>query len=179
MQLFMRRPNLDDLPAIPHLPDGYTLRERREGDDEALAALLALTFEDANWSAERVRQEFVDSSHVQKMFVIDYNGVPVATASAALRPEAYPDSGYVHYVAAHPEHGGKRLGYIASLAVLHEFVRLGCRDAVLETDDFRLPAVRTYLNLGFIPETRHESHPARWAAVEANLAVRTAPAQNP
>jgi mycothiol synthase len=172
MQLFMRRPDLNNLPAIPELPAGYILQERQERDDETLAALLSLTFEDPNWSAERVRQEFVTSTHVQKMFVITYKDVPVATASAATRPEEFPGSGYVHYVAAHPEHAGKRLGYIVSQAVLHEFIELGCNDAVLHTDDYRLPAIKTYLNLGFVPEPCHESHEERWSIVKQNLGIK-------
>ncbi len=39
------------------------------------------------------------------------------------------------------------------------------------TDDWRLPAVKTYLNLGFEPEIIHESHPARWKAVFETLGV--------
>ena len=167
----MRRANLDALPEIPALPEGYTLREYRDGDEEALAALLCLTFEDSEWTATRVLKEFIVAPDVKKMFVIDYAGHPIATASARLLPETFPDSGYVHYVAADPQHAGKRLGYIITLAVLHEFIRLGCKDAVLETDDFRLPAINTYLNLGFIAEHRDESHPALWEQVGAQLAI--------
>ncbi|HZP80664.1 MAG TPA: GNAT family N-acetyltransferase [Chthonomonadaceae bacterium] len=168
-QLFMRRPNLDDLPEIPPLPPGYTLREYQPGDLEPLAALMQKAFEDPQWTPEKVRKTLIDAPDVKKTFIIDYQGKPVATASARLLPEQYPGSGYVHFVAADPEHKGQRLGYIVSLAVLHEFVRLGCQDAVLETDDFRLPAIKTYQNLGFEPEHRHESHPERWAETLARL----------
>lgn len=169
MQLFMRRPNLDNLPELPPLPDGYSLREYHVGDEKPLANLLALTFEDAAWTSKKVRATFIDAPDVEKMLVIDYEGVPIATASARLLPDAYPNSGYVHYVAADPAHKGQRLGYIVTLAVLHEFRRLGCKDAVLETDDFRLPAIKTYLNLGFVPEHRHETHPQRWTDINHKL----------
>ena len=89
----------------------------------------------------------------------------------AFLPDAYPDSGYLHWVGASPDYAGKRLGYAVTLAVLEEFVRLGCKDAVLETDDARLPAIRTYLNLGFLPTHRHETHAERWSAIEQNLAA--------
>jgi len=169
MQLFMRRPNLDDLPELPVLPGGYLLREYQEGDETPLADLLALTFEDASWTPEKVRSTFIDAPDVEKMMVIAYRGVPIATASARLLPKLYPNSGYVHYVAADPEHKGQRLGYIVTLAALHEFLGLGCQDAVLETDDFRSPAIKTYLHLGFAPEHRHETHPQRWAAIHQRL----------
>ena len=40
------------------------------------------------------------------------------------------------------------------LAALYEFARMGLTDAVLETDDDRLAAIKTYQNLGFQPEHR-------------------------
>jgi mycothiol synthase len=112
---------------------------------------------------------------VKKTFVIESDGEIVATASARLLPEAYPGAGYVHYVAASPHHAGKKLGYLVSLATLHEFVQMNCQSAVLDTDDFRLPAVKTYLNLGFAPHHSDDSHAQRWATVDASLAARQKP----
>jgi mycothiol synthase len=169
-QLHMRRPNLENLPPLA-LPDGYTLRESSSGDEAGIAALLQTTFGDT-WTSDRVARELTQSDDVKKTFVLENNGEIVATASARLLPEAYPDAGYVHYVAALPDHAGKRLGYLASLATLHEFVRLNCKTAVLDTDDFRLPAIKTYLNLGFAPYHRDGTHEARWAAIDATLASR-------
>lgn len=168
-QLFMRRPTLDGLPSLPDLPPGYAVRSYQEGDLEALAAVLRRAFDDETWTPDRVRGALVDASDVVRVLVVDFNGAPVATASARLTLE-HSGSGYVHWVAVDPAHQGRGLGYAVSLAVLHEFALLGCRDAVLETDDPRLAAIRTYLKLGFWPEHRHESHPARWAAVEVGLA---------
>lgn len=167
-QLFMRRRDLKDLPDIP-LPEGYVLREYRQEDREGLAALMQAAFEDATWTPGRVQRDLQDDPTVVKTFVVEKDGVIVATASARLLPETYPGSGYVHWVAAHPEHAGQKLGAIVSLAVLREFVRLGCADAVLETDDHRLAAIKTYQNLGFEPEHRHETHLERWARIIADL----------
>lgn len=169
-QLFMRRADLNDLPALPSLPDGYVLRLASDTDADALAALLQAAFDDETWTTDRVRADLLDAPDVVSTFVIDFDGRPAATASARLRPGQFFDSGYVHWVGALPDHAGKRLGFIVSLAVLHEFVRLGCRDAVLETDDFRLPAIKTYHNLGFQPEMRGETHEERWKAVAEKMA---------
>lgn len=166
----MRRLNLDALPALPPPPDGYRLRLAEDADADALAALLRAAFDDDAWTVARVRADLLDASDVVSTFVVDFDGRPVATASARLRPDSHPGSGYLHWVGALPGHAGKRLGFIVSLAVLHEFVRLNCRDAVLETDDFRLPAIKTYQNLGFRPEFRDETHEARWEVVEETLA---------
>ena len=121
------------------------------------------------FTAERVAAWLLNDESIATVFVIDFGGVPVATASARLLPNDYPGSGYVHWVGASTAHRGKRLGALVSLAVLYEFARLGCRDAVLETDDFRVPAIKVYLNLGFVPEYRHATHAPRWSALQDAL----------
>src|SRR5215207_2363046 len=149
-QLFMRRPHLDDLPPLPPLPPRYDLRTASLADEEALAATMRSAF-GPEWSVEKVRRELLNDPSVVETIVATVGGVPVATASVRLVPEAYPGSGYVHWVGTDAAHRGKRLGYAVTLAVLYRFRDLGCRDAVLETDPFRLPAIRVYLNLGFLP----------------------------
>ena len=61
------------------------------------------------------------------------------------------DTGYLHWVATVPAHAGKKLGSFVSLAVLYKFQQEGCQNAVLETDDHRLAAIKTYLRLDFHP----------------------------
>lgn len=168
-QLLMRRHDLANLPPLPELPPGYTLREYREGDLEPLAALMRAAFQEDTWTPEKVRTALVDAPDVQKTLVIDFEGRPVATSSVRLLPDRFPDSGYVHWVAADPAHQGQRLGYAVTLATLHDFAQLGCKDAVLETDDHRLAAIKTYQNLGFVPEHTHDSHLERWGRIASDL----------
>src|SRR5207244_622818 len=103
------------------------------------------------------------------VYVIACQGAPVATASARLLPAVYPGSGYLHWVATDPGHRGRKLGWIVSLRVLYHFRDLGLKDAILETDDFRLPAIKTYLEQGFVPEYTDDSHPERWKRVMEQL----------
>jgi mycothiol synthase len=58
---------------------------------------------------------------------------------------------------------------MASLATLHAFRKLRCKDAVLHTDDFRLPAIKVYLELGFCPEYAHATHAPRWSRLSSSL----------
>lgn len=168
-QLCMRRPTLDDLPPPPPLPAGYALRIAEAADAAGLAALLASAFEQA-WTVDRVREALLDAPDVETTFVVAVDGRPVATASARLLPAIYPGSGYVHWVGAHAAHRGRRLGVAVTLAVLHRFRALGCRDAVLETDPPRLPAIRTYLGLGFGPEPRDVAQERVWREIVDGLA---------
>ncbi len=167
--LFMRRPDLANLPPLPDLPPGYTLRDYRSTDLDSLSAMMRVAFEDEQWTSERLRNVLTEAPDVKRTFVVEYDGLPVASASARVLPEDHPGSGYVHWVAVAPEHRGQGLGYLVTLATLHEFRAMGLHDAVLETDDHRLTAIKIYQNLGFKPEYRHDGHIERWAMVLANL----------
>lgn len=165
-QLLMRRPRLDDLPPLPPLAGGDVLRVAGPNDAEALAVVLDSAFgPDAPWNAAVVRRRLLDAPDVVETLLLEANGEPVATAAARLDPAGFPGSGYVHWVGVHADHRGRSLGRIVTLAVLHRFVALGCRDAVLETDPHRIPAIRTYLRLGFVPEPISPEHKAIWRSI--------------
>jgi mycothiol synthase len=169
-QLFMRLPDFEHLPPMPPVPPGYERRMAVAADAEGIAATMASAFA-PDWTVERVQSALLDAEDVPKTFLITFQGLPVATASARLVPDQYPGSGYVHWVAVHADHRGKRLGYIVSLEVLRYFRSIGCRDAVLETDPPRLAAIRTYLNLGFVPENVDPEHEAHWRDIRQTLGV--------
>lgn len=167
-QLLMRRPRLDKLPPLEEPPAGYALREAGGADAkdvEGLARVLTLAFPEDPWDADRVRRELTDAPDVEATFVIDHAGLLVATASSRYVPDRFPASGYVHWVGADPGHKGRRLGRVVTLRALHFMREKGRADAVLETDDFRLPAIRTYLDLGFLPEDAHPGDLDRWTRI--------------
>jgi mycothiol synthase len=170
-QLLMRRSNLDTLPELPALPPGYVLRIACEDDLTELARLLAAAFPDEAWTVEKAYGSLFADKTVKTVFVVEHAGTLTATASARLLPDAYPDSGYVHWVGSDPAHRGLKLGFIVTLATLHEFVALGCQDSVLETDDSRIPAIKTYLKLDFAPVYRDETHRERWEKIDAQVKV--------
>jgi len=169
--LLLRRPDLNDLPALS-LPEGYTLRVGVPEDAEGLASCLQKAFPEMTWTPENATNWLLTEPSVKTVFVIEHDTQIVATASARLLPEEFPGSGYIHWVGGDPEHRGKRLGYLASLATLQEFVRLGCQDAVLHTDDPRIPAIKVYLALGFRPDNWHATHPSRWGRLRHVLGER-------
>ena len=172
-QLCMRRPNLDDLPKV-ELPDGYSLRTSQEGDGLHWAKIVQESFEDPSFNESRF--ECVMKAHAayrpeRIFFVCAADGVPCATASAYRSDLFGEDVGYLHMVGVCPSHAGRKLGFVVSLAALHRFRFEGLSNVVLETDDFRLAAIKTYFRLGFSPFMRHENHSARWTAVRTKLGI--------
>ena len=169
-QLVMRAPERPS-PPRPALPPGYGLRRAGRDDVDGLAACLASAFGD--WHVARVRRALLDAPDVTATFAVveTATGRIVATASHREVPDRFPGATYLHWVGADPSHAGRSLGAAVSAAVLdYGATERGLGEAVLETDDHRLAAIATYLGLGFTPEYRHPSHPARWAAVFAALA---------
>ena len=167
-QLFMRLPEFSGLPPAPPLEPGYVLRPAVPADHEQLASLLSEAFGDS-WGAQRVAEEFSPGNGVDATYVVASPAGVVATAAARRMPDRYPDAGYVHYVGARSSERGKRLGELVTRQVLTHFAAAGLHQAVLETDDFRLPAIWTYLRLGFVPEPRVPCDAARWSRVLRNL----------
>ncbi|RYG45324.1 GNAT family N-acetyltransferase [bacterium] len=167
-QLAMRRDDLEGL-AQPRLPEGYRLRLADADDTDPLAALLALAFEDATWTADRVQKILLGSADVFATYVAtDSEGRLVAVTSCQFR-EPSRTTGTLHWVGGDPDHRGRGLGKAVSLACLHRFAADGYSDCNLFTDDARLPAINTYLALGFRPEITDPSHPERWALIRERL----------
>ncbi len=169
--IFMRRPHLDDLPVVPPLPEGYALRQAFSPQDDApLAAMLAAAFGEA-WDVGRVRSELTATPDVRAVYVITDSDRIVATASNRWVPERDPDAGCVHWVGTHPDYLRRGLASALLAHLLGIFHTEGRSAAILETQDFRLPAIRAYLKFGFLPlyEMRGADHHAIWSALFRDL----------
>jgi len=169
-QLRMRRPDLENLEDIA-LPPGYQVRTYREGDEAAWANIINASFGGDKWNAERCRHDLTSRPQFdpEGLFFVLHQGEPVGTACAWRQSVDEGKVGYVHMLGVVPEYQGKGLGYALVLCTLHFFKDRGFQEAVLDTDDFRLSAIKTYFNLGFEPVYVDESHSCRWEVVLAKL----------
>ena len=168
-QLWMIRPHLEELPAVQP-PRGYSVRSYRPGDGEHWERILCEAFQTRPGTLsfeETMRRD--PAFRPERIFFAVCGEEPVATASAYYFPCVMPDAGTVHYVAALKAHRGRRLGYWVVLAALHRMRAEGRRRAWLSTDDFRLPAIKTYLRLGYEPLLFCPGMAERWRQVRARL----------
>ena len=169
-QLRMVRPNLENLPKLA-LPAGYGMRTYQEGDEVHWANIISDSF----GGRQRTVQDTQDEITGRDVFVPDglyfatHQGIPVGTACAWRQSVDERAVGYVHMVGVVAQHTGHKLGKWVSLAVLFYFRDHGFISAMLDTDDFRLPAIKTYLNLGFIPVYVEEGQPERWRDIFEKL----------
>jgi len=103
------------------------------------------------------------------IFVRDPAGGAVASICAVKHGE---EQGYIHMVAAHPASRGKGIGHAMLAYALEKLEARGCTYSILTTDDFRLPAIKTYLDAGFRPvlwSDPDSDQRGRWDAVIAAL----------
>ncbi len=175
-QLRMVRPNLENLPKLA-LPVGYGMRTYQEGDEVHWANIISDSF----GGRQRTVQDTQDEITGRDVFVPDglyfatHQGIPVGTACAWRQSVDETDVGYVHMVGVVAQHTGHKLGKWVSLAVLFYFRNHGFISAMLDTDDFRIPAIKTYLNLGFIPVYVEEGQPERWRDIFEKLEMSARP----
>jgi mycothiol synthase len=176
-QLHMAWPErLLDSPPEPVLPPGYELRTyRREDMPQYLELMASATFDffDAEMVGRVLLRVLPDG-----FFVVEHRptGQLVATAQALhVASELYPYAGQLGWLAARPEHKGKGLGMAVVAAATKRMLSAGYRCIYLETDDWRLAALKTYLNLGYVPHLYEPAAEARWRAVCYRLGVPFAP----
>ena len=169
-QLRMVLPNLKDLPEL-QLPAGYDIRTYREGDDAHWARIISDSFGGRERTAQDTENEITsrDVFVPDGLYFVTHRGTPVGTACAWRQSVDEKEVGYVHMVGVVAEHTGHKLGKWVSLSVLHYFRDNGFISAMLDTDDFRIPAVKTYLNLGFIPVYVEDGQSERWSDIFKKL----------
>lgn len=169
----MRKRELENVRIIAP-PSGYEVRSYQLGDEATWADIINASFEDTKWNLETVRKNLIDRPEFdpEGLFFITFQGDPVGTC-CAWRLIDQPNVGYVHMLGVMPKHQGKRLGHILVLHVLGYFKEKGFREAILDTDDFRLPAIKTYLSLGFEPVYIDESHRCRWKVIMHKIRFKT------
>ena len=138
-----------DLPAYD-LPAGVTIRTFAPGDEETfLRCCAGGELGTESWSLDDVREKLLGKPGVapeRVFFAEDAQGRAGATATAVFEE----GRGYVHMVAADPSFRGKGLGKAACYAAVRCLVDAGYDYIVLETDDFRAPALHIYDWLGFV-----------------------------
>ena len=164
-QLEMLRAHLDDLPAI-QVPKGYELRTYRPGDDQAWCDIM-----EGNVGRDWTKEKFVEKMSSDPRFTADslffatLDSQPVASACAWRQKVEEKVIGDVHMVGVVEAHRRRGLGHLVNTAVLVRLKEIGYQKAHLKTDDWRIPAINSYLKIGFEPLNTHISHAERWEVI--------------
>jgi len=163
-------------PPRVSVAGGYALRTFRDGDMGAYLGLAhAAGFEHFD---EKSVSEYMRHSLPGGVFVVerDASGELVASAMAQHVPEElHPAGGVLGWVMGRPGHSGRGLGLTVCAAATALLLRAGYRRIHLKTDDWRLAALKTYFNLGWVPFLFAAGMKERWREVCGKLAWPFAP----
>lgn len=154
-------------PSDP--PEGFAIRTHLEGDDSGWCE-----------ACEELNNGLVSVEHFQKHMIGDPACAPdrifyiyrvsdgkIAGTAAAHIPEGGMPS--LHMVGVSNAFRGMGLSRPVCHAVMSWFRDHGFKEVMLRTDDFRLPAIRTYLKLGFRPWLYTDDMAGRWKTIYEKL----------
>ena len=155
------------------LPDGYYMRSYKEGDginwcrcciDGGLGVeeVSEGTFENRMLNDKKVNPENI-------YFLISPSGDIAGTVTYQYTDDE--DTGCIHMVGIEKNYQGKGLAVPLNLYAVKKMIDDGRKKIVLTTDDWRIPAIKTYLHAGFVPviksgDTDMEN---RWEKVMARI----------
>jgi mycothiol synthase len=98
------------------------------------------------------------------------SGKIVASAMGIHDPaDPNPGGSELGWVAGDPAHAGRGLGRAVCAAVTKRLIESGYRDIYLLTDDWRIPALKLYLKMGYIPLLFTPEMAERWHLICVNL----------
>ena len=104
-----------------------------------------------------------------KCFFVLENETAVATLTVICDCEK--KEGYVHMVACRESARGRGYGTLLNQVALYTLKKEGMETAYLTTDDWRIPAIKSYLRAGFEPDLSTEDFQARWKRIYQTLGL--------
>jgi len=148
-------------------PSGYTVRTWIRNDYDGYVRLMTRAGF-PQWTDPQRLATSLERCLPRGIFLVieEHSGEFVATATAWHHPsQEHPFGGELAWVAADPDHKGKQLGAVASVAATVRLIQAGYEEIYLRTDDYRLPAIKTYFKLGWEPFLCAPDMAERWRAV--------------
>jgi mycothiol synthase len=169
--MYMLWPHQHPLPDVPSLPPAYRLCTIAS---ERLDEARALTETDGAVSDSEWRR-FCDSVVPDGLFVVveSASSAWVGSIAAVHNPAAtrfyFPGGGELGYLVVVTDHRRRGLGAALVAAAVRRLRQGGYRHIFLGVQDWRLPAIRSYLRAGFQPFIHAPGLAERWRSVFAAL----------
>lgn len=170
-EVFMVRPHLRDIPQVS-FPEGFGIRAMRL-DESALWTDIQRAAESYFPIADDLFHnqfgDYLQATQWRSFIVTNEKGVGVGVVSAwfdrAFKGEDY---GLIHWIAIRPAYQGLGLGKAALSFTLHQLSQWHER-AYLGTQTGRIPAIKMYLDFGFVPDFDPPGAREVWQEVAAKI----------
>lgn len=166
-QLVMRWKN-DGTPPIPvQLPNGFTVVPFPQLEN-ALSHWLDIV--QYGLSKGRMEEEYYTNLMTNwrdyddnYCFFVCKDGLPIATITTIFHRQT--NEAYIHMVACKEGYREMGIGNLLNQIALYHIKEQRMRSAFLTTDDWRIPAIKSYLKIGFTPDLVDEDDVERWDAI--------------
>ena len=172
IRIVMLRPGLDGIPDFPFAP-GYGLRYYRDGDRQTWIRLHGLSEPYITVDGTHFDKAFgsgLPALPQRSMFLVAPDGSDCGTITAWYNPHLHGRPwGQIHWVSILPEHRGQGLSKAMTAAALRRLCSLGHRRAMLNTQVPRTPAIKAYLDCGFVPDMATPDAARAWEIVRQSI----------
>ena len=167
-QLVMRWKN-DGAATEVALPENVKLKNFTEIENAEQVWLKIVSFMgqgEAQYDPDLYQKVMTSHPHYEEKqcFFLCVEDQPAATITVICDREN--KEGLIHMVACDPKFRGRRLGHFLSQVAVATLKREGMTGAHLTTDDWRIPAIKTYLKAGFAPDLDSQpDYRERWEKI--------------
>ena len=157
------------LPVAPAavIPNGYAVERCLECDLSAVRAVIDSDEPISDQAWQSFRDRIIPGGAF--LVVEAEGGRPIATASASHNPRAtrcyFPFGGEIGYVTVDSLHRGKGLGRAVVALAVARLIEAGYLHIFVGVQGWRLPAVKCYLRLGFVPLLHADDLLPRWRRI--------------
>jgi mycothiol synthase len=164
---------LNNPPVYP-LHEGYEAVTYQESDRLEYKELLKAE----GWNlSDEAFEHFLHKVLPGGLFLVKntHAGKIAATAAALHNPESnhytFPFGGDIGFVRTHPDFRNKGFGLFVTALAAERLIKAGYNSIRIVTNDERLPALKTYIKLGFVPFLYDAGMKERWRDVYRTLGV--------
>ena len=145
---------------------GYRIRTYCPGDEAAFLSLMP-TMDFDPWDEEKLHYNMSRIIPDGWFFAVETESENVVGTAMCFHNYTTnaPFTGDVGWLACDPDHRGHGLGYSLTACVTARFLSAGYERIQLHTEHYRLPAIRIYLNLGYLPVLYSQEMHSLWQEV--------------
>ncbi len=166
----------DKVKQNDSLPEGYSFVTHKKKYTEKWLELSELLGK--RWTEEAFEKDMLGGIGIYPegiFYILDDNSEVVATASGIVGEDK---TGTLHMISMCDKCRGKGMGTVLCSRVVNYLLDMGMKKITLMTNDFRIPAIKIYLNLKFLPvlKTGDNVSLESWKSVASALNCTVLPA---